>query len=67
MGLDEEDVEVIPTGVLNVAPLMQGQGNATAATDTGLWLAQQRGLEEVNMLWARDYLMFMNDLVHTLQ
>jgi NitT/TauT family transport system substrate-binding protein len=30
--------------------------DATAATDTGLWLAQQRGLGEVNILWARDYL-----------
>src|SRR5687768_9466822 len=44
VGLDVSDVEVIPTGVLNFAPLMQGQVDATAATDTGLWLAQQRGL-----------------------
>ena len=56
VGLDEADVEVIPTGVLNFGPLMQGQVDATAATDTGLWLAQQRGLGEVNILWARDYL-----------
>ena len=56
VGLDEADVEMIPTGVLNFAPLMQGQVEATAATDTGLWLAQQRGLGEVNILWARDYL-----------
>jgi len=56
VGLDEKDVEVIPTGVLNFGPLMQGQVDATAATDTGLWAAQQQGLGEVNVLWAREYL-----------
>jgi NitT/TauT family transport system substrate-binding protein len=56
VGLDEGDVEVVPTGVLNFGPLIQGQVDATAATDTGVWLAQQRGLGEVNTLWARDYL-----------
>jgi NitT/TauT family transport system substrate-binding protein len=56
VGLDEKDVEVIPTGVLNFGPLLQGQVDATAATDTGLWAAQQQGLGEVNVLWARDYL-----------
>jgi NitT/TauT family transport system substrate-binding protein len=55
-GLRDSDVEVVPTGVLNFAPLMQGQVDATAATDTGLWLAQQRGLGEVHTIWARDYL-----------
>lgn len=55
-GLDEKDVEMLPTGLLNFGPLIQGQVDATAATDTGLWLAQQRGLGEVNVLWARDYL-----------
>ena len=29
VGLDESDVEVIPTGVLNFGPLMQGQVEAT--------------------------------------
>jgi NitT/TauT family transport system substrate-binding protein len=56
VGLDEKDVEVVPTGVLNFGPLMQGQVDATAATDTGLWAAQQQGLGEVHILWARDYL-----------
>jgi NitT/TauT family transport system substrate-binding protein len=56
VGLDEGDVEVVPTGVLNFGPLIQGQVDATAATDTGVWLAQQRGLGEVNTMWARDYL-----------
>jgi NitT/TauT family transport system substrate-binding protein len=56
VGLDEKDVEVVPTGVLNFGPLMQGQVDATAATDTGLWAAQQQGLGEVHIIWARDYL-----------
>ena len=56
VGLNESDVEVVPTGVLNFGPLIQGQVEATAATDTGLWLAQQRGLGETNVIWARDYL-----------
>lgn len=56
VGLDEADVEVVPTGVLNFGPLMQGQVDATAATDTGLWLAQQKGLGASNVIWARDYL-----------
>ena len=56
VGLDEKDVEVIPTGVLNFGPLMQGQVDATAATDTGLWAAQQQGLGDVHVIWARDYL-----------
>jgi NitT/TauT family transport system substrate-binding protein len=56
VGLDEKDVEVVPTGVLNFGPLMQGQVDATAATDTGLWAAQQQGLGDVNIIWARDYL-----------
>ena len=30
--------------------------DATAATDTGLWAARQKGLGEVNVLWAKDYL-----------
>jgi len=56
VGLDEKDVEIVPTGVLNFGPLMQGQVDATAATDTGLWAAQQQGLGEVHIIWARDYL-----------
>jgi NitT/TauT family transport system substrate-binding protein len=56
VGLEEKDVEVVPTGVLNFGPLMQGQVDATAATDTGLWAAQQQGLGDVHIIWARDYL-----------
>ena len=56
VGLDEKDVEMIPTGLLNFGPLIQDQVDATAATDTGLWLAQHSGLGAVNVIWARDYL-----------
>ena len=56
VGVRESDVEVVATGVLNFGPLMQGQVDATAATDTGLWAAQQKGLAEVNVIWAKDYL-----------
>lgn len=56
VGLDEKDVEIIPTGLLNFGPLIQDQVDAAAATDTGLWLAQQSGLGAVNVIWARDYL-----------
>jgi NitT/TauT family transport system substrate-binding protein len=56
VGLRETDVEVVSAGVLNFGPLMEGRVDATAATDTGLWAAQQKGLGEVNILWARDFL-----------
>ncbi len=56
VGLRESDAEVVATGVLNFGPLMEGKVDATAATDTGLWAAQQKGLGEVNVLWAREYL-----------
>ncbi len=56
VGLGESDVEVVSTGVLNFGPLIQGQVDASAATDTGLWAARQKGLGEVNVIWARDYL-----------
>jgi len=46
----------VATGVLNFGPLMEGRVDATAATDTGLWAAQQKGLGEANVIWAKDYL-----------
>jgi NitT/TauT family transport system substrate-binding protein len=42
-GLAESDVEVVVTGLLNFAPLLQGQVDATAATDTGLLVGRRRG------------------------
>ncbi|KAG1314100.1 hypothetical protein G6F62_013979 [Rhizopus arrhizus] len=40
-GLTEADVEIVVTGVLNFAPLLQGQVDATAATDTGLLVGRR--------------------------
>ena len=62
VGLRESDVEIVATGVLNFGPLMDGKVDATAATDTGLWAAEQKGLGEVNVLWARDYLDIPTDV-----
>ncbi len=55
-GLKEADVEVVASGVNNFGPLVQGQVDAQAATDTGLFLARQQGLGEVDTIWVRDYL-----------
>ena len=62
VGLRESDVEVVATGVLNFGPLMEGKVDATAATDTGLWAAQQKGLGDVSVIWARDYLDIPTDV-----
>lgn len=61
-GMSEEDVEIVATGVLNFAPLMEGQVAATAATDTGLYDAKQKGLGEVNVLYAKDSLNTPSDV-----
>lgn len=61
-GLSESDVTVVVTGVLNFAPLMQGQVDATAATDTGLLVGRRRGLPEVNVLEVGKVLPASSDL-----
>lgn len=61
-GLTESDVTVVVTGVLNFAPLMQGQVDATAATDTGLLVGRRRGLPEVNVIEVGKYLPASSDL-----
>jgi NitT/TauT family transport system substrate-binding protein len=61
-GLTEEDVTIVETGLLNFAPLMQGQVDATAATDTGLFIGKQKGLGEVNVMEVKDYLNFPSDV-----
>ncbi|HEX2530310.1 MAG TPA: ABC transporter substrate-binding protein [Burkholderiaceae bacterium] len=61
-GLSESDVTVVVTGLLNFAPLMQGQVDATAATDTGLLVARQRGLSDFNVMEIKDYLNISSDL-----
>ncbi len=63
VGLTEKDVTIIVTGLLNFAPLMQGQVDATAATDTGLALARHRGLSAVRSFEVADYLNYSSDLL----
>lgn len=62
VGLAEKDVTIVETGLLNFAPLMQGQVDATAATDTGLLLAKEKGIGEVNVLEVKDYLNVPSDV-----
>ena len=61
-GLAESDVTVVVTGLLNFAPLMQGQVDATAATDTGLLIGRRRGRPEVNVIEVGKYLPVSSDL-----
>ncbi|OZI52990.1 ABC transporter substrate-binding protein [Bordetella genomosp. 4] len=61
-GLNESDVEIVVTGVLNFAPLLQGQVDATAATDTGLLVGRRRGLGDVNVMQVRDHINVSSDL-----
>ncbi|UII56423.1 ABC transporter substrate-binding protein [Cytobacillus spongiae] len=61
-GMTEADIKVIPTGVLNFGPLMQNQVVATAATDTGLFDAKQKGLGEVNVIEVKDVLNTPSDV-----
>ncbi|MDT0140161.1 ABC transporter substrate-binding protein [Acidovorax sp. PRC11] len=61
-GLKESDVTIVVTGLLNFAPLLQGQVDATAATDTGLAVGRRRGIGAVNVMQVRDYLNVSSDL-----
>ena len=61
-GLTEADVTVVVTGLLNFAPLLQGQVDATAATDTGLAIGRRRGLGEVNVMEVGQFLNVSSDL-----
>jgi NitT/TauT family transport system substrate-binding protein len=60
-GLTEADVTVVVTGLLNFAPLIQGQVDATAATDTGLLVGRQKGLGEVNVMEVKKHLNISSD------
>jgi NitT/TauT family transport system substrate-binding protein len=60
-GLNESDVTVVVTGLLNFAPLMQGQVDATAATDTGLLVGRLRGLGGVNVMEVKNHLNISSD------
>jgi NitT/TauT family transport system substrate-binding protein len=61
-GLSESDVTIVVTGLLNFAPLMQGQVDATAATDTGLAIGRRRGLPDVNVIEVGKSLPMSSDL-----
>ena len=61
-GLTEADVTVVVTGLLNFAPLLQGQVDATAATDTGLAIGRRRGLGEVDVMEVGQFLNVSSDL-----
>ncbi|RYY69989.1 MAG: nitrate ABC transporter substrate-binding protein, partial [Comamonadaceae bacterium] len=61
-GLRESDVTVVVTGLLNFAPLLQGQVDATAATDTGLAVGRRRGLGELDVMEVGKYLNVSSDL-----
>lgn len=61
-GLKESDVQIVVTGLLNFAPLMQGQVDATAATDTGLAVGLRKGIGAVDVMPVRDHLNMSSDL-----
>ena len=62
VGLTENDVEIVVTGLLNFGPVIQGQVDATAATDTGLFVGKLKGLGDVDVIEVRDYLNVPSDL-----
>jgi NitT/TauT family transport system substrate-binding protein len=53
-GLKDSDVTVEVAGPLNFGPLIQGQVDAAAATDTGLHVARARGLKDFTVIEVRD-------------
>ena len=62
VGLTEKDVTIHVAGLLNFAPVIQGQVDATAATDTGLFVGKLKGLKEVNVIEVKDYLNVPSDM-----
>ena len=62
VGLTEADVTIQVTGLLNFAPVIQGQVDATAATDTGLFVGKIRGLKDFNVIQVKDYLNVSSDM-----
>lgn len=62
VGLTEKDVTIQVTGLLNFAPVIQGQVDATAATDTGLLVGKLKGLKEVNVIEVKNYLNLPSDM-----
>jgi NitT/TauT family transport system substrate-binding protein len=62
VGLSEKDVTIQVTGLLNFAPVIQGQVDATAATDTGLLVGKLKGLKDVNVIEVKNYLNVPSDM-----
>ncbi|TWA63780.1 NitT/TauT family transport system substrate-binding protein [Azospirillum brasilense] len=62
VGLSEKDVTIEVTGLLNFAPVIQGQVDATAATDTGLYVGMQKGLKDINVIEVKDTLNLPSDI-----
>ena len=62
VGLTETDVTIKVTGLLNFAPVIQGQVDATAATDTGLYVGKLKGLGDVNVINVADSLNVPSDM-----
>ena len=61
-GINESDVNIQVTGLLNFAPVIQGQVDATAATDTGLYVGKLKGLGDVTVINVADSLNVPSDL-----
>ncbi|MBT5911614.1 MAG: ABC transporter substrate-binding protein, partial [Rhodospirillaceae bacterium] len=55
-------VTIQVTGLLNFAPVIQGQVDATAATDTGLFVGKLKGLKDVNVIEVKDHLNVPSDM-----
>ena len=62
VGLTEKDVTIQVTGLLNFAPVIQGQVDATAATDTGLYVGKLKGLKDVNVIEVKNHLNIPSDM-----
>ena len=62
VGLSEKDVTIQVTGLLNFAPVIQGQVDATAATDTGLFVGKLKGLKDVNVIEVKNFLNVPSDM-----
>ena len=62
VGLTEKDVTIQVTGLLNFAPVIQGQVDATAATDTGLYVGKLKGLQDVNVIEVKNHLNIPSDM-----
>lgn len=62
VGLTERDATIEVTGLLNFAPLIQGQVDATAATDTGLLVAKAKGLTDFDVIEVKDHLNLPSDI-----